>query len=236
VAIRRVWYYSAVRRLILSVGVLGLCAGLSACGPKTVRAPIPGRQPNQTASAPAQQSLPQSELVGLASYYAEPYHGRQTASGEVFDSYGAMTAAHRTLPFDTVVRVTNQKNGLDVEVRINDRGPFAEGRVIDLSLAAARKIDMVRDGLAPVELKVLRVEPKAAARYIVQVAAFESKDAAEALSADLVKRYKDVSVEKAELDKTYYRVRIVQTDEKSAQRVIDELRRADFQPFMLRGN
>src|SRR5262245_39911943 len=78
------------------------------------------------------------ELEGLASYYAEPYHGRRTANGEVFDTYQAMTAAHRTLPFNTVVRVENKVNGKEVEVRINDRGPFIKGRIIDLSLRAAR--------------------------------------------------------------------------------------------------
>ena len=75
-------------------------------------------------------------MEGIASYYAEPYNGRRTASGEIFDAYKAMTAAHRTLPFDTVVRVTNQANGRRVDVRINDRGPFIEGRVIDRYEAA----------------------------------------------------------------------------------------------------
>jgi rare lipoprotein A len=220
-----------MRRLILCAGILSLYAGLAACGPKTVRASAPARQPSQ----PPPSASP-SELKGLASYYAEPYHGRRTASGEVFDSYNAMTAAHRTLPFDTVVRVTNQKNGLEVDVRINDRGPFIEGRVIDLSLAAARKIELVRDGVAPVELKVLGVEAKPgnAGRYVVQVAAFEDSDAAEVLRRNLEKRFKDVSVEKAELDKTFYRVRILQTDEQSAQRLVDELRKEDFRPFIVR--
>src|SRR5262247_348467 len=87
------------------------------------------------------------ELEGLASYYAEPYHGRRTANGEVFDTYAAMTAAHRTLPFNTVVRVQNQSNGKAVEVRINDRGPFIAGRIIDLSVRAARAIAMMRPGV-----------------------------------------------------------------------------------------
>ena len=95
-------------------------------------------------------------MDGLASYYAEPYHGRRTASGEIFDSYQGMTAAHRTLPFNTMVRVTNKTNGRAVDVRINDRGPFVDGRVIDLSVRAARQIDLVRPGVAPVKLKVLK--------------------------------------------------------------------------------
>jgi rare lipoprotein A len=97
-----------------------------------------------------------SELEGLASYYAEPYHGRRTASGEVFDTYAAMTAAHRTLPFNTVVRVQNQANGKAVEVRINDRGPFIAGRIIDLSIRAARTIDLIRPGVVLVKLQILR--------------------------------------------------------------------------------
>jgi rare lipoprotein A len=96
------------------------------------------------------------ELEGLASYYAEPYHGRRTANGEVFDTYQAMTAAHRTLPFNTVVRVENKVNGKEVEVRINDRGPFIKDRIIDLSLRAARAINMVRAGVVPVKLKIVR--------------------------------------------------------------------------------
>ena len=87
--------------------------------------------------------------------YAEPYHGRRTASGEVFDTYEAMTAAHRTLPFNTVVRVQNTANGKTVEVRINDRGPFIAGRIIDLSVRAARAIDMLRPGVVLVKLKIV---------------------------------------------------------------------------------
>jgi len=89
---------------------------------------------------------------GVASYYAHKYHGRKTASGERFDM-NDMTAAHKTLPFGTRVRVTNVSNGKSVTVRINDRGPFVKGRVIDLSLAAAKKLDMVNAGLAQVRLR-----------------------------------------------------------------------------------
>jgi rare lipoprotein A len=97
--------------------------------------------------------------TGDASWYGEPYHGRQTASGEVYDMY-EMTAAHRSLPFDTVVRVTRRDTGADVTVRINDRGPFIKGRIIDLSLAAAREIGLDIDGVAPVKLKVVKTEAK----------------------------------------------------------------------------
>lgn len=92
---------------------------------------------------------------GLASWYGNEYHGRTTASGEVFNEWG-MTAAHRKLPFGTVVRVTNRKNGERVTVTINDRGPFIRGRIIDLSRGAAEEIGMVRDGVVPVDVEILR--------------------------------------------------------------------------------
>lgn len=96
-----------------------------------------------------------SSEVGMASYYADRYHGRTTASGERFDQQ-AMTAAHRTLAFGTRVRVTRLDDGREVTVRINDRGPFSRGRVIDLSKRAARQLGMIKDGTARVRVSVLR--------------------------------------------------------------------------------
>ena len=92
--------------------------------------------------------------MGVASYYAGRWHGRRTASGERFDMH-EMTAAHRTLPFGTRVRVTNLKNGREVVVRINDRGPWRKKRVIDVSYAAARKLGMIGPGVARVRLDVV---------------------------------------------------------------------------------
>jgi rare lipoprotein A len=94
---------------------------------------------------------------GVASYYAHEFHGRKTANGEVFDM-DAMTAAHPTLPFDTRLRVENLSNGKSAVVRINDRGPFAKNRVIDLSRAAAKSIDMIGPGSARVKLYILNVK------------------------------------------------------------------------------
>lgn len=93
------------------------------------------------------------QTVGIASWYGDPHHGRKTSSGELFDKF-ALTAAHRTLPFNTMVRVNNLANGKQVEVRINDRGPFHEGRIIDLSYAAAMAIDMIQSGTARVRLEI----------------------------------------------------------------------------------
>lgn len=91
---------------------------------------------------------------GIASYYGDRYHGRQTASGERFDQR-ALTAAHRTLPFGTRVRVTHLGNGRETVVRINDRGPFVSGRIIDLSKRAAEELEMVRSGTARVRVTPL---------------------------------------------------------------------------------
>ena len=103
--------------------------------------------------APAPARIGSTE-TGVASWYGIPYNGRRAASGEIFDME-QLTAAHRTLPFETWVEVTNLTNGKRVDVRINDRGPFVDGRIIDLSQAAAREIDMLRAGLARVRLKVI---------------------------------------------------------------------------------
>jgi len=92
---------------------------------------------------------------GLASWYGRDFQGRPTASGELFDMY-AYTAAHRDLPFGTRVRVTNEANGRSVVVRINDRGPWVEGRILDLSYAAAKQLGMIEAGVVRVRLEVLR--------------------------------------------------------------------------------
>lgn len=92
--------------------------------------------------------------MGTASYYADKYHGRPTASGEIFDMH-KLTAAHPTLPFGTVIKVTHAGNNRSVIVRINDRGPFVAGRIIDLSLAAAEQLQMVEGGLASVKLEII---------------------------------------------------------------------------------
>ena len=105
---------------------------------------------------------------GLASWYGGKFHGRLTSSGEVFDTLGK-TAAHRTLPFGTVVKVTNLDNGKSTSVKINDRGPFVEGRIIDLSFAAAQDLDMVNQGVARVSVEIIEYVTEV---YHVQVGAF----------------------------------------------------------------
>jgi rare lipoprotein A len=114
-----------------------------------------GSEPNQTASAriATAKETPTAQ-TGVASYYADQYHGKPTASGEVFDMR-ALTAAHRSYKFGARVKVTHLGNNRSVIVRINDRGPFVQGRVIDLSLAAAEELQMVKSGLARVKLEIV---------------------------------------------------------------------------------
>lgn len=94
-------------------------------------------------------------LKGEASYYGPGFHGKLTASGEVYDQ-NAMTCAHKTLPFGTRLKVTNLSNGKSVEVEVTDRGPYKKGRILDLSVAAAKKLDMTSSGVAQVEAEVLQ--------------------------------------------------------------------------------
>ncbi|MDW8031536.1 MAG: septal ring lytic transglycosylase RlpA family protein [Candidatus Bipolaricaulota bacterium] len=100
-------------------------------------------------------NLVRYDQVGIASWYGEPFHGRRTSSGEIYDMH-KLTAAHLTLPFGTIVLVTDLETGKSVVVKINDCGPYVAGRIIDLSFAAAERLGMVRKGLAKVGLKVLK--------------------------------------------------------------------------------
>lgn len=130
---------------------------------------------------------------GVASWYGNPFNGHRTSNGEIYDMH-EFTAAHRTLPFGAVVRVTNLRNGRQTEVRINDRGPFVADRVIDLSLSAARAIGMVGTGTAPVRLEVIAGPNPQVGFFGVQVGAFRLQDNAEQLRAQLATRYSPVSI------------------------------------------
>ena len=126
---------------------------------------------------------------GLASWYGSKFQGRRTASGETFDTR-QFTAAHQSLPFGTMVLVTNLENGKSTVVRINDRGPFVEGRIIDLSMAAASAIGLTGKGVVPVRIEPPRGEAsalagQAAAAYTLQIGAFRNRANAEALAARL---------------------------------------------------
>ena len=113
----------------------------------------PGYSGNASGGPPGNDDW-QSQMEGVASWYGPEFNGRLTASGEVYDMY-ALTAAHRTLPLGTVVKVTNEDNGKTVQVRVNDRGPFMKDRVIDLSKSACESLDMMKNGTAHVKLEVV---------------------------------------------------------------------------------
>jgi rare lipoprotein A len=135
--------------------------------------------------------------TGLASWYGVPYHGRRASNGEVYDMY-QFTAAHRTLPFETVVRVTNLVNGKQVDLRVIDRGPFVENRIIDVSLAGARAIDLVGPGTARVKVEVMSAPPNVSVtggRFAVQVGAFADRANAERLRERLLENYQPISIQ-----------------------------------------
>ena len=137
---------ASVRPWVSRAGLCGLLAVAclaAACAGRKEAATVPGAAPGTKAYE-----------RGEASWYGRKFHGRTTASGERYDMH-ELTAAHRSLPFGTVVQVVRADSGAAVVVRINDRGPFVDGRIIDLSYAAAVEIDMVRDGVAQVELYLL---------------------------------------------------------------------------------
>ncbi len=123
--------------------------------------------------------------TGLASWYGPGFHGRKTASGETYNQY-ALTAAHRRLPLGTRVKVTNIESGQSVAVRITDRGPFVEGRIIDLSFAAAKRIGVYVPGTAQVRVEVLSdPTPRRAVLYAVQVGSYTDADKASAMKQEV---------------------------------------------------
>jgi rare lipoprotein A len=208
-----------MRNLLAAVVALAVVVGVSGCRRRPKARPVPAPPP----AAPAESE------TGLASWYGHPYHGRPTSSGEIYDM-NKMTAAHRTLAFQTVVRVTNLENGKATEVRINDRGPFIEGRIVDLSRAAADILDIVRPGTALVRLDIVKRPPEDRqhpARYAVQVGAFKVEENARKLQQVLGAKYGDAFVQAYEgADGTYYRVRVGrQASVAEAQKLARRLRR-----------
>ncbi|HKQ88065.1 MAG TPA: septal ring lytic transglycosylase RlpA family protein [Candidatus Acidoferrales bacterium] len=182
--------------------------------PTAPNAPAPPRYPNAPPSGPPppierQPAVP-GEYVeeGVASWYGPQFNGHRTSDGEIYDMHD-FTAAHRTLPFGTLLRVTNLTNGLQTEVRINDRGPFVANRIIDLSLSAAKAIQMVGTGTAQVRLEVMSGPNQQTGFFGVQVGAFLVKDNAERFRDRLAARYPSVSVVPYDSPNgLYYRVRV----------------------------
>ncbi|MDE2485698.1 MAG: septal ring lytic transglycosylase RlpA family protein [candidate division NC10 bacterium] len=150
--------------------------------------------------------------TGLASWYGHPYHGRRTSSGEVYDMY-QLTAAHREIPLGSWVEVINLTNGRSLTVRINDRGPFVDGRIIDLSYASARLLGVTGPGVAPVRVRLTQAPQPAPgqASYSIQVASFVAESNALALKAELEQKVSGVHLVKAQVGgEVYYRIRVGQ--------------------------
>ena len=143
--------------------------------------PLPAARP----PSPSTPAIPGTTETGIASWYGYPYHGRRAADGEIYDME-TLVAAHRTLPFNTWVRVYDLDNGKTVDVRIIDRGPFVDGRIIDLSHAAAEAIQMVGPGIANVRLEILQApQLRANTEFAVQVGAYRDRDNAERTRAEM---------------------------------------------------
>jgi rare lipoprotein A len=165
---------------------------------------------------------PISAETGLASWYGAPYHNRRGSNGELYNMH-AMTAAHRTLPLGSIVRVTNVKTGHSALVRITDRGPFVEGRVLDLSQAAAKKVDVWQAGVAMVRVEVLRTPAplETGGRWAVQIGAFDEEHAADKLADHLSHRYNTAKVLcfSSPVGDWWVRVRVQDDDRKRAEEV-----------------
>jgi rare lipoprotein A len=208
---------------------LSLCCilALTACGPK--KAPSPGlkqkaSQKPYTVLGKRYEPLSNHEgfvQTGIASWYGPDFHGKKTSNGEIYDMHG-LTAAHKTLPLGVYVKVLNRENDRELVVRVNDRGPFVKGRIIDLSYAAAKELGVDRAGTAPVRIEALgyrgaapdtyqAIEDYDAGSFTVQIGSFRERSNADRLSADMRKRFGHSEVQMAEVKgETFYRVHVGQ--------------------------
>jgi rare lipoprotein A len=183
-------------------------------------------------------STESSVEVGLASWYGPPYHNRQAANGQVFDQ-NAMTAAHRTLPMGTTVRVTNTATNQSAVVVITDRGPFVHGRILDLSLAAAKATGVYRAGVTQVRVEVLqeRAGATTSGKWCVQIGAFQSAKNAQRLQDDLQRRYSNAKVIEFQGPTGHWvRINPMGYDRRQAQQIASTLRTAepDALPYLVR--
>lgn len=201
-----------------------------ACGKKTVTSsPPPAQQP----SSP-KYTIDGSTQVGLASWYGLEEHNNYAASGERFSKYD-YTAAHKTLPLGSVVRVTNLDNGRDVVVKVNDRGPFVGDRIIDLSHAPAQSIDMIQKGVVRVKVEVVSTPSSKTSNYFtpeytVQVASYSNINSANNAKRTLDRSYNDVRIESVNVEgNKYYRVRVGRySTKKEARDAASKLRRQGY--------
>jgi rare lipoprotein A len=243
--------------LLVSVQILMGCAGRRPVANRQPAPAPPASTPESTAEsakrdtsvpapaapAPARSSRSKTPPApvgyteeGNASWYGNPFHGRRASNGEIYDMY-KLTAAHRTLPFETMVRVTNLNNGKSTTVRITDRGPFVNDRIIDLSMAAAREIESIGPGVVPVRLEVLGNVDVTAGFFTVQVGAFRDRGNADRLRDRLSLSYSPIYIQQYDSpDGIFYRVRVGKVSgEPEAQEFAEKLRNAEgFSPFVVR--
>jgi rare lipoprotein A len=212
--------------------------------------PVRPGEANSVPSPAAANGLgsPVSTEVGLASWYGPPYAGRKGADGTVYDQ-NAMTAAHLTLPMGTMVRVTNLSTNQSVVVKITDRGPFVRGRIIDLSLAAAKATGVYRAGVAKVRVEAFApaapttttlmgksaVPAIPGGRWCVQIGAFTNQEDAISLKSDLMRRYTTAKViEFAGPTGHWVRINPKYPDKQTAEQVAESIHVPDAEPYLIR--
>jgi len=201
---------------------------------------LPGRESNDTDLAEptiAADAVPLATEVGRASWYGPPYHNRVGSNGEVYNMH-AMTAAHRTLPLGSIVRVTNLKTGHMALVRITDRGPFIPGRVLDLSLAAARKVDVYVPGVAEVKVEVMQAPAplESGGKWAVQIGGFPHEHEATKVADHLTRRYHTAKVQRfnSPAGDWWVRVRVLDDDRERAQQLAAETETTEGAVFLVR--
>jgi rare lipoprotein A len=175
--------------------------------------------------------------TGLASWYGPPYHNRRGSNGEVYNMH-AMTAAHRTYPLGSIARITNVKTGQHALVRITDRGPFIPGRVVDLSLAAAQKLDIWKPGVAEVKVELMQsaASPGAPGKWAVQIGGFPDEGAARKVADHLQRRYHTAKVLcfNSPAGDWWIRVRVLDDDHDRAQKLTAETETPEGAVFLVR--
>jgi rare lipoprotein A len=175
--------------------------------------------------------------TGMASWYGAPYHNRRGSNGEMYNMH-AMTAAHRTLPLGSIVRVTNVKTGHSAILRITDRGPFVEKRILDLSYAAAQKVDVWQPGVAEVRIEVMwtPVPLEQGGRWAVQIGGFGEEDVAHTLAGRLSRRYQTAKVAcfSSPVGDWWVRIRVLDDDRERAEEVAHDTQTPQGSIFLVR--
>lgn len=196
-------------------------------------------EPDPSLAEPAipANAKPLATETGRASWYGPPYHNRRGSNGEIYNMH-AMTAAHRTLPLGSIVRVTNLQTGHAALVRITDRGPFIRGRIVDLSLAAARKVDIYKPGVAQVRVDVMQTPSPldSGGKWAVQIGGFSQEDAATKLADHLEHRYQTAKVKhfQSPAGEWWIRVRVLKDDRERAQKLVAETETSEGAVFLVR--